>query len=912
MYAHSPLKRMFQKTSATLSSEVFGDRTFRRSPCGSPRSSFSAADCASPPLGNGILFQRSLSDGDLSVYLHAFAELEANLEWAKGECDQEVHEIICDLSEKLKETLNLESTDRVTELLHLCERFVGLHLEEFMADHGAGLIFAIQQLQEVWPVELIACKGVLTQLLLIISKITRLFDRFEWSSDSMRSARRRSGDFELGIEASPMVSRRSSSAHGADFLVGTGGLSSPKPPLLSPLASGLPRPSFSVDATPAMPVLLSKEWENRSTNNATSNVFLEFDTASRLTYVSPSCETLFGRSTTTLLGTDGCALLAPSDSGVWARCNDEILRHGQMASEIRFTCVGVNGSSLFMEGRGMLSRQHRSTTQPLNSAGDSVRLIWVVRPRQRLRCRICECSVPYDLFERHSDACGRVHRFECQIQQLNEELVEAQAMLHAQVEAKLELKALAPIAEERSIPAEVQDWRQKTTEWVARVVDLSLAQSPQSTGFPDAEDPSMGESLAIESQLLLSNEFCQTRAEHWSQARDKFPILTSLTSSWDALEALIQRKINLVRESIEGLANDSLDSSGLSISAAVGGTATTPLTSPSAAPKLARRRSSLAITIPHTPGPRSIETIERINSPMLGPSMSSDSDLSQLAGAGAFNSSDGDASAFPTRSSAPCIKDFEVIKPISKGAYGHVFLSRKRSTGDYYAIKVLRKTDMVTKNLVRNVRAERCILTRTDNPFVVRLYYSFQSRKNLYLVLEYLNGGDCASLLRNAGFLDENWARLYAAEVILALEYLHSKNIVHRDLKPGNILIDQFGHLKLTDFGLSRFGFLDRQQSGLLHDVTAAPNPSLMLDKSVSSDALTDLKHNYSASRVRSSMMSKDALRHVVGTPDYIAPEAILGLGHGPASDWVRVFCPLSLELSLLILFQVVSRNHSI
>ncbi|KAJ3335441.1 hypothetical protein HDU93_005485 [Gonapodya sp. JEL0774] len=160
----------------------------------------------------------------------------------------------------------------------------------------------------------------------------------------------------------------------------------------------------------------------------------------------------------------------------------------------------------------------------------------------------------------------------------------------------------------------------------------------------------------------------------------------------------------------------------------------------------------------------------------------------------------------------PTIKDYEVVKPISKGAYGSVFLAKKKSTGDYYAIKVLKKQDMVQKNQVANVKAERLILTQLDSPFVVKLYYSFQSKDNLYLVMEYLNGGDCAALLKAMGTLDDAWAKQYIAEVVLGLEFLHARGIVHRDLKPDNLLIDERGHLKLTDFGLSRVGFLGRRR----------------------------------------------------------------------------------------------------
>ena len=159
------------------------------------------------------------------------------------------------------------------------------------------------------------------------------------------------------------------------------------------------------------------------------------------------------------------------------------------------------------------------------------------------------------------------------------------------------------------------------------------------------------------------------------------------------------------------------------------------------------------------------------------------------------------------------IKDFEIIKPISKGAFGSVYLSKKKSTGDYYAIKVLKKADMVAKNQVTNVKAERAIMMwQGESDFVAKLYWTFSSKDYLYLVMEYLNGGDCASLIKVLGALPEDWTKKYIGEVVLGVQHLHSRQIVHRDLKPDNLLIDANGHLKLTDFGLSRMGLIGRQK----------------------------------------------------------------------------------------------------
>lgn len=138
-------------------------------------------------------------------------------------------------------------------------------------------------------------------------------------------------------------------------------------------------------------------------------------------------------------------------------------------------------------------------------------------------------------------------------------------------------------------------------------------------------------------------------------------------------------------------------------------------------------------------------------------------------------------SVAPSKTTTTTIKDFEVIKPISKGAFGSVFLAKKRVTGDYFAIKVLKKADMIAKNQITNVKAERMILmNQAESPFVAKLYFTFQSKDNLYLVMEYLNGGDCAALIKTIGSLPEEWSRQYVAEVVLGLEYLHNRGIVHR------------------------------------------------------------------------------------------------------------------------------------
>ena len=252
------------------------------------------------------------------------------------------------------------------------------------------------------------------------------------------------------------------------------------------------------------------------------------------------------------------------------------------------------------------------------------------------------------------------------------------------------------------------------------------------------------------------------------------------------------------------------------------------------------------------------------------------------------------------------IKDFEIIKQISQGAYGKVMLAKKKKTGDHFAIKVMRKLDLVRKNAVEMVANEKNILATSDNPFVVRFFYSFTSEENLYLVMEYVPGGDCYSLLRAMGCIDEAVAKMYVAETVLALEYCHTHGVVHRDLKPDNLLISGDGHIKLTDFGLSSWGLTDRAEtlSSQFGRVASSSFDSPMKGARLASQrgAATDSGESEVGSGVSviSATGSVRGLgdagaaprrkrkwrRKVVGTPDYLAPELLLGTFHGPEADW--------------------------
>jgi len=212
------------------------------------------------------------------------------------------------------------------------------------------------------------------------------------------------------------------------------------------------------------------------------------------------------------------------------------------------------------------------------------------------------------------------------------------------------------------------------------------------------------------------------------------------------------------------------------------------------------------------------------------------------------------------------IQDFSIVKPISKGAYGKVYLARKKNTGDLVAIKVLTKADIINKNQQDTIITERNALATANHPFIVRLYYAFQSKKYVYLVMEYLIGGDLASLLQNLSFFEESMVKSYMSELVLVLEYLHSIGIVHRDLKPDNILINYDGHIKLTDFGLSKIGVFHYEMNSM-SSIKLGDNP------------LRNLSHEN----------KNESDGRIMGTPDYLSPEILLGQRAGFGADWWAV-----------------------
>ena len=160
-------------------------------------------------------------------------------------------------------------------------------------------------------------------------------------------------------------------------------------------------------------------------------------------------------------------------------------------------------------------------------------------------------------------------------------------------------------------------------------------------------------------------------------------------------------------------------------------------------------------------------------------------------------------------------------------------------TGNLYAMKILNKKQIMGQNLVKYAKTERDVLTYTSHPFIVGMKYAFQTPEKLFLLLYYAAGGNMSRALHKDRRFEESRARMYLAEILLAIEDLHKRNIIYRDLKPDNIVFDSTGHALLTDFGLAR--------------------------ENITDDKIT---------------------KSFCGSPAYLAPEMIKKVGHGKSIDW--------------------------
>ena len=185
------------------------------------------------------------------------------------------------------------------------------------------------------------------------------------------------------------------------------------------------------------------------------------------------------------------------------------------------------------------------------------------------------------------------------------------------------------------------------------------------------------------------------------------------------------------------------------------------------------------------------------------------------------------------------IESFELLKVIGKGSFGKVMQVRKRDTARIYALKTIRKAHIISRSEVTHTLAERTVLARVNCPFIVPLKFSFQSPEKLYLVLAFVNGGELFLHLQQEGCFSEERARFYAAELFCAIEHLHGFHVIYRDLKPENILLDYTGHIALCDFGLCKLNMGDQETT-----------------------------HTF------------------CGTPEYLAPELLIGQGYTRSVDW--------------------------
>eukprot|EP00607_Mallomonas_marina_P010881 CAMPEP_0182422098 /NCGR_PEP_ID=MMETSP1167-20130531/7685_1 /TAXON_ID=2988 /ORGANISM="Mallomonas Sp, Strain CCMP3275" /LENGTH=610 /DNA_ID=CAMNT_0024599849 /DNA_START=315 /DNA_END=2147 /DNA_ORIENTATION=+ len=260
------------------------------------------------------------------------------------------------------------------------------------------------------------------------------------------------------------------------------------------------------------------------------------------------------------------------------------------------------------------------------------------------------------------------------------------------------------------------------------------------------------------------------------------------------------------------------------------------------------------------------------------------------------------------------VADFEPIVLIGRGAFGEVRLvrMRERYSKEIYAMKSMLKEAMIMKNQVGHVRAERDILTESENPWIVTLHYSFQDDRNLYMVMEYLPGGDLMGLLMKEDTFSEEATRFYVAEMALAVASVHALGYIHRDLKPDNVLLDWDGHIKLTDLGLCKKVEAETVSPSLSSSqdciTTHSPHHTLADIREDSESNLNADSDNNDNNIEKERERERETLRDsngstgsnskkithrerilaysTVGTPDYIAPEVLMQKGYGQGCDW--------------------------
>lgn len=233
--------------------------------------------------------------------------------------------------------------------------------------------------------------------------------------------------------------------------------------------------------------------------------------------------------------------------------------------------------------------------------------------------------------------------------------------------------------------------------------------------------------------------------------------------------------------------------------------------------------------------------------------------------------------------------DFQILTQVGQGGYGQVFLAQKKDTREVCALKVMSKKLLFKLDEIRHVLTERDILTTAKSEWLVRLLYSFQDDKSIYLAMEYVPGGDFRTLLNNTGVLSNRHARFYIAEMFCAVDALHQLGYIHRDLKPENFLVDSTGHVKLTDFGLAA-GFLAPSKiESMRVRLEKASETSVPFGKPMEQRTLAERREGYRSMREKDTNYAKS----IVGSPDYMAPEVLRGEEYDYTVDYWSLGCML-------------------
>ncbi|BFZ54301.1 serine/threonine-protein kinase dbf2 [Savitreella phatthalungensis] len=247
--------------------------------------------------------------------------------------------------------------------------------------------------------------------------------------------------------------------------------------------------------------------------------------------------------------------------------------------------------------------------------------------------------------------------------------------------------------------------------------------------------------------------------------------------------------------------------------------------------------------------------------------------------------------------------DFDILAQVGQGGYGSVHLARKRDTKEIVALKVMSKALLHKMDEIRHILTERDILTNARSEWLVKLLYSFQDQRSVYLAMEYVAGGDFRTLLTNSGVLHDPHARFYTAEMFVAVDELHKLGYIHRDLKPENFLISASGHIKLTDFGLAAGAISERRIAEMRNKLaTLAPEGRQMPDYST-----VERQRMYRSLRAHDPAMAHS----VVGSPDYMAPEILANKKYDKSVDYWSLGCILFECLAGFPPFSGENVNHT-